>query len=364
MTDALAEYRSFLDRVLPADYPENEHAYRDDEDLRLRFQAASFDEGWLVPQWPREHGGRDLPLTEALTIRLEGAVRRIPRLVDIQGTGVVAPALRAFGTPEQQAKYLRPSLRGESWWALGMSEPGAGSDLAGLRTSAARRGDVFIVNGQKIWTTQADVARWCTLYVRTTPGPHKHHGITCLLVDLDAPGIDIRPIRVASASLDTFCEVFFDDVEVPVENVLGEIDDGWRVAMSALGFERDMIWINNWLEMQRALQPMVHSGRIAARDHEALGRLLADTEAIRLAGIRSVAERVAGIDSTIPGIMKLFGSESVQRAAALALEAAEAEQAERFDDYMESLAATIYGGTSDIQRNIIAERILGLPKGA
>ena len=362
MTDQLQEYRAFLDRVLPDDYDRAHRAYRADEDLRTRFQAESFDEGWLVPEWPRDLGGRDLPLTEALTVRIEGARRQIPRQMCVQATGVVAPSLRAFGTPEQQRRHLRPALRGEVWWALGMSEPGAGSDLASLRTTAVRRGDVFVVNGQKVWTTQGDSARWCTLYVRTDPAAPKHRGITCLLVDMDSPGIDARPIRMASESLESFCEVFFDDVEVPVENVLGEVDGGWRVAMSALEHERDMIWVNNWLEMQRALGA-VGAGEVAPHERERFGRLIADTEAIRLIGSRSVGEREAGRDTALPGILKLFGSEAVQRAAAFALDVAE-ERTEPFEEYFESMAATIYGGTSDIQRNIIAERILGLPKGA
>lgn len=364
MTDPLQEYRAFLDRVLPDDYDADPGAYRFDEGLRTRFQAYCFDAGWLVPQWPAELGGRELPLTDALSVSIEGARRQVPRQMNIQATGVVAPSIRAFGTPAQKERYLTPTLRGDAWWALGMSEPGAGSDLAGLRTTAVRRGDVFVVNGQKVWTTQADSARWCTLYVRTNPDVPRHRGITCLLVDMDASGIDARPIPVASPAIESFCEVFFDDVEVPVENVLGEVDGGWRVAMSALEHERDMIWINNWLETRRALAP-IDVARLPPHRLERLGRLHGDAEAIRLSGIRSVGERVAGVESTIPGIMKLFGSESVQRATAFALDVAdEGGRADAFDEFFESQAATIYGGTSDVQRNIIAERILGLPKGA
>lgn len=367
MTAPLDAFHAFLSDALPPDYVERYDRYRDDEDLRTAFQARMFDEGWLMPEWPRDLGGRSLSVTDALTIRIEGARRRIPRQMNIQAVGVVAPALRAFGTPQQQEHYLRPTLRGEAWWALGMSEPGAGSDLASLRTTAVQRGDVFVVNGQKVWTTQADEARWCTLYVRTDPSAPKHRGITCLLVDMDTPGITVRRIRTAGPSIESFCEVFFDDVEVPADARLGELNDGWRVAVSALEHERDMIWINNWLEMQRALAPVLDGPPVPAHSHERLGRLIADMEAIRLTGIRSVGGRMAGQGSAIAGILKLFGSESVQAAAALALElgAADGEAPlDRFDEYLESLAATIYGGTSEVQRNIIAERVLGLPKGA
>ncbi|NYE18790.1 acyl-CoA dehydrogenase family protein [Microbacterium immunditiarum] len=364
---SLDDYRMFLADALPSDYDERYADYRDDVELRAHFQAACFDEGWLVPEWPRERGGRDLALTEALSVRIEGAVRRVPRQMNIQATGVVAPALVQFGTAAQQEKYLRPTLRGEAWWALGMSEPGAGSDLASLRTTAIRRDDVFVVNGQKVWTTQADESRWCTLYVRTDPDAPKHRGITCLILDMDAPGVTARPIRTAGSSIETFCEVFLDDVEIPAENVLGEVNGGWRVAMSALDHERDMIWINNWLEMQRALDPVLRGPAPGAHSHVRLGRLLAETEAIRLTGIRTVGARVAGSETPLAGILKLYGSESVQEAARFALEVGgvggHAPRAQ-FDEYLESMAATIYGGTSEIQRNIIAERILGLPKGA
>lgn len=365
MSNALIEYRAFLDESLPSDYDARYEDYRNDVDLRTRFQAASFDEGWLVPEWPRELGGRQLGLTDALSVKIEGARRRTPRQMNVQAVGVVAPALRAFGTPEQQARHLRPTLRGEEWWALGMSEPEAGSDLAGLRTTAVRKGDVFVVNGQKVWTTQADEARWCTLYVRTDPDAPKHRGISCLILDLSSRGVTCRPIRTAGPSIETFCEVFLDDVEVPVAHLLGQLNDGWRVAMASLEHERDMIWINNWLETQRALAPALGAIASAPELHERFGRLQADSEAIRLMGARSVAARAAKHDSSIPGILKLFGSESVQRAAALALEARSADgQAplREFDEYLESLAATLYGGTSEVQRNIIAERILGLPK--
>jgi len=362
----LNEYRAFLDRVLPADYDERYHEYRHDEELRTAFQAACFDHGWLVPEWPPELGGHSLPLPEALAVRIEGARRRVPRYMNIQSVGVVAPALRVFGTPEQQEKYLRPTLRGEAWWALGMSEPDAGSDLASLRTTAVLADRGFVVNGQKVWTTQADRSRWCTLYVRTDPEAPKHRGISCLIVDMDSPGITIRPIRTAGPTIDDFCEVFFDDVVVPSESLLGELNGGWKVAMASLEHERDMIWINNWMEMRRALEPVLRMGEVPQHRAVDLGRLLGDMEAIRLTGLRSVANRTLSRPDPLPGIMKLFGSEAVKVAAALALDLAgngDPSDVRLFDESLESMAATIYGGTSEIQRNIIAERILGLPKG-
>ncbi|KRA24666.1 acyl-CoA dehydrogenase [Microbacterium sp. Root61] len=366
MAEILDEYRTFLDEALPVGYDGSAREFREDEPLRRAFQAASFDNGWLVPEWPRDLGGRDLPLPHALAIRIEGARRQIPRQMNIQATGVVAPAIRQFGTVEQQARYLRPTLRGEAWWALGMSEPESGSDLASLRTTAVRTGENFVVNGQKIWTTQADGSRWCTLYVRTDATLPKHKGITCLLLDMETPGITVRPIPTAGPSVEAFCEVFLDNVVVPASDVLGEVNGGWRIAMASLEHERDMIWINNWLEMQRALDPVL-TRSVEPHQLDRLGRLLGDMEGVRLTGLRSVAHRAAGTDSPIGTLLKLFGSEAVQRATSFALETAGSDGAARasaFDDYLESLAATIYGGTSEVQRNIIAERVLGLPKGS
>lgn len=367
MTDPLDLYRSFLAAALPADYAENVRLYRDDVSLRTRFQAESFDQGWLMPQWSRELGGRSLSLTDALAVQIEGARRQVPRHMNIQGAGVVAPSLLRFATPAQQERYLRPTLRGDEWWALGMSEPGAGSDLASLRTTAVERDGVFVVNGQKVWTTQADGARWCALYARTDPAAPKHRGLSCFLLDMDSPGVTVRAIRTAGPSIESFCEVFLDDVEIPADHLLGELNQGWTIAVSALEHERDMIWIHNWLEMQRALTPVLSDPALPPHALEKLGRLIADTEAIRLTGMRSVGARAAGRETPVAGILKLFGSEAVQAAAALALELGGAEgnaPLDRFDEYLESMAATIYGGTSEIQRNIIAERILGLPKGA
>src|SRR5436305_1167442 len=176
-----------------------------------------------APRWPRRR--RPTPLSRPPAA---------PKLPNIQGVGVVAPGLREFGTPEQVERLLVPVLRGDEWWALGMSEPGAGSDFGGLRTRAVRTGDHYVVNGQKIWTTHANESRWATLYVRTDPEAPKHRGISRLILDLTAPGVTVRPIRMATISEETFCEVFLDGVEVPVAALLGAENAGWQVAMASL----------------------------------------------------------------------------------------------------------------------------------
>ncbi|WP_205873973.1 acyl-CoA dehydrogenase family protein [Mycobacterium camsae] len=364
MTSVTDEFGSWLGDFLPPDYYDRYREYRWDIPLRRAYQRAAFEAGWLQPTWPREHGGRSLGLREAMEIRIEAAVRSAPKLPNVQGPGVAAPGIRQFGTPEQIDRLLVPLLRGDEWWALGMSEPEAGSDFAGLRTRAEREGEMFRVNGHKIWTTHAHESRWCTLYARTDPGAPKHRGISCLILDLRSPGVRIEPIRMASISDETFCEVFLDDVEVPVENLLGPLHGGWNVAMSSLHHERQMIWIMNWVEIQRGLTSI--RGTATGDVYGELGALLADAEALRATGYRALQNELAGRPSPEADTMKLLGSVTLQRVWELS--AAAAGPASTCDpdllfERQDALAATIYGGTSEVQRNIIAERLLGLPKG-
>ncbi len=372
-SEIVAEFATWLADFLPNDYYERYREYRWDLPLRRDYQRAAFEAGWIQPTWPREHGGRSVGLRDAMEIRIEGALRSAPKLPNIQGPGVAAPGIRQFGTPAQIDRLLVPLLRGDEWWALGMSEPEAGSDFAGLRTRAERdgpNGQVFRVNGHKIWTTQAHLSRWCTLYVRTDPEAPKHRGISCLLLDLQAPGVRIEPIRMSSISDETFCEVFLDDVEVPAESLLGPLNGGWNVAMSSLHHERQMIWIMNWVEVKRGLDA-VRSGCGTGHDqrhdiYAELGSLLADAEALRTTGYRAMGNELAGRPSPEADVMKLLGSVTLQRVwelSAAAAGAASASDPDLLFERQDALAATIYGGTSEVQRNIIAERLLGLPKG-
>jgi alkylation response protein AidB-like acyl-CoA dehydrogenase len=361
------EYASWLSAFLPSDYYGHRYAdYRWDLGLRRAHQEASYEAGWLQPTWTAEHGGRELGPSEAMAIRLEGAVRSAPKLPNIAGPNVAAPGIREHGTPEQVERLLVPALRGLDWWALGMSEPEAGSDFASLRTRADRRGDTYVVNGQKTWTTQAHLSRWAMLYVRTDPDVPKHKGLSCLLLDLQAPGVTIRPIKMATISDETFCEVFLEDVQVPVSDLLGQEGEGWKIAMSALEHERDMIWIMNWVEAERGLQQVRRYGERLSDDLlTELGRRLADAEALRATGYRGLTSAMAGRPSPEALILKLLGSESLQDtwelAAAAAGSSAGSDSELTFERH-DALAATLYGGTSEVQRNIIGERVLGLPK--
>ncbi|CAM4255640.1 Acyl-CoA dehydrogenase [Mycobacterium basiliense] len=360
----VAEFVEWLTDFLPDDYYERYQDYRWDIPLRCDYQRAAFDAGWIQPTWTHEHGGRSLGLRSAMGIRIEAALRSAPKLPNIAGPNVAAPGIRQFGTPEQIDRLLVPLLRGDEWWALGMSEPEAGSDFASLRTRAERDGEIFRVNGHKIWTTQAHESRWCTLYARTDPDAPKHRGISCLILDLRSPGVRIEPIRMATTSDETFCEVFLEDVEVPADNLLGPHHGGWNVALSSLHHERQMIWIMNWVEIKRGLASM--QGTSDEHIYTELGSLLADAEALRATGYRSLANELAGRASPEANILKLLGSVTLQRVWDLSASAAgptsAADPALLFER-QDALAATIYGGTSEVQRNIIAERLLGLPKG-
>jgi len=368
MTAIVEEFGAWLTDFLPPDYYERYREYRWDLKLRRAYQRAAFEAGWIQPTWPREHGGRSLGLRDAMEVRLEGAVRSAPKLPNIAGPNVAAPGIRQFGTPAQIDRLLVPVLRGDEWWALGMSEPEAGSDFAGLRTRAEREGDSFRVNGHKIWTTQAHLSQWCTLYARTDPAAPKHRGISCLILDLHSPGVRIEPIRMASISDETFCEVFLEDVEVPAQNLLGPLHGGWNVALSSLQHERQMIWIMNWVEIERGLDSVrdLGVGEHGADICTELGSLLADAEALRATGYRALGNELAGRPSPEADVMKLLGSVTLQRVWDLSAAAAgpgSASDPDLLFERQDALASTIYGGTSEVQRNIIAERLLGLPKG-
>jgi alkylation response protein AidB-like acyl-CoA dehydrogenase len=373
-SNVVTEFSAWLTDFLPDDYYQRYREYRWDLELRRGYQRAAFEAGWLQPTWPREHGGRSLGLRDAMEIRLEGAMRSAPKMPNIAGPNVAAPAIRQFGTAEQIDRLLVPLLRGDEWWALGMSEPEAGSDFAGLRTRAQRDGDMFRIKGRKIWTTQAHLSRWCTLYARTDPDAPKHRGISCLILDLESPGVTIEPIRMASISDETFCEVILDDVEVPVANLLGPCNGGWQVALASLNHERQMIWIMNYVEIQRGLDSVRASETVHGDDDAyasgdvfaELGSLLADAEALRATGYRALYNELADRPTPEADILKLLGSLTMQRVWELSAAAAgprSVEDADLLFERQDSLAATIYGGTSEIQRNIIAERLLGLPKG-
>jgi alkylation response protein AidB-like acyl-CoA dehydrogenase len=355
-------------------------------DWARQWQRTLFDAGWLVPGWPHELGGRDANPVQQMIYFEEMSKREIPRSLNPQALGIIAPSIRDYGTDEQRGRFLVPTLRAEIAWCLGMSEPGAGSDLASLSTKAVLDGDDFVVNGQKVWTSGAHHADWCLCFVRTDPDVPKHKGISALLVDMTSPGIETRPFpELSEMDFCDFNEVFLTDVRVPRANLVGPLHGGWPITQGSLAHERAMLWIDYAYSLQRAVQAMIGlaerpvpgGGRLGDDDRfrDSVASFYVDSQALMTMGYRGFSKFMAGKSSPEHSLLKLYGSESVQRCL---LAASEMLGPELVDldilgpqmwregswaiQYLRSFGATIPGGTSEIQRNIIAERVLGLPR--
>jgi alkylation response protein AidB-like acyl-CoA dehydrogenase len=355
---------------------------RSSADLRpwaVRWQRTLFDSGYLVPGWPPELGGRNATPAQQMIYFDEFTKRGIRRSMNPQGLSIITPSILDYGTPEQKERFALPTLRAEIAWCLGMSEPNAGSDLASLATKAIIDGDRFIVNGQKVWTSGAQHANWCMCFVRTDPNVPKHKGISVLIIDMASPGIEYRPIaELTEPTYADFNEVFFTDVEVPRENLLGDLNDGWRLSMGSLAHERAMLWINYAYELGDVLEHIVAFGKetgFDARQRDAVASAYIDHQALQALGYSGFAKFAKGQAAPEHSILKLFGSESLQRALLLGFEESGLDGVDVdnlgprvwrdgafITQYLRSFAATIPGGTSEIQRNIIAERLLGLPR--
>jgi alkylation response protein AidB-like acyl-CoA dehydrogenase len=350
------------------------------------WQRALFDAGWLVPGWPPELGGRNATPTQQMIYFEEMSSRDILRSANPQGLGIIAPSIHDYGTPEQQERFLVPTLRAEISWCLGMSEPGAGSDLASLKTRAELVDDEFVVNGQKVWTSGAHHADWCLCFVRTDRDAPKHQGISALIVDTSSPGIERRPFpELSEPNLCDFNEVFFSDVRVPKENLVGPLNGGWPITQGSLAHERAMLWINYAYDVQRMVRALVALGKTEGSDGRPLGEnahfrdavagFYVDAQALMTMGYRGFSKFLKGKAAPEHSLLKLYGSEALQAsllfgAEALGLDALDLDQygpsmwreGAWAIQYLRSFSATIPGGTSEIQRNIIAERVLGLPR--
>ncbi|MEW6301776.1 MAG: acyl-CoA dehydrogenase family protein, partial [Thermodesulfobacteriota bacterium] len=235
------ELRAWLEANLPAEYDPEKFAWDTDTDERFRFQLEWQKRlhagGWVGVHWPKEYGGRGATLVEQLIFHEEVERVQAPPPANVLGLLMAGPVIMHWGTEEQKRRYLPKILSGEEIWCEGLSEPGAGSDLASLQTRAEEDGDAFVVNGQKVWTSWAHRARFCQLFVRTDPEAPKHKGMACLLVDMKTPGITVRPLVQMTGDAE-FNEVFFEDVRVPKANLVGGKDQGWQVLVTTLMFER------------------------------------------------------------------------------------------------------------------------------
>ena len=326
------------------------------------------DGGWAAPAWPVEHGGRDAGVDEQLAYLEEMSRVRAPGPVNVIGVSNIAPAIVRFGTPEQQARFLQPMLRGDEIWSQGMSEPDAGSDLASLRTAAVEDGDNFVVNGQKTWNSLGHYADWCQLYVRTDPAAKKHAGITCFLVDMRTPGIEARPITTITGD-HTFAELFFTDARVPRSAMLGPLHGGWGVAMTTLSYERAGV-ARLHLSLARRLSdlladPRTHAGRKDPVLRERLARIYSSIRCMRYLTERSLSDPSAAAGAG-GSLAKLSWAHCDQELADIAVDLIGLNALGADDYWADNLLAvrqaSIAGGTTEINKNILGEHVLGLPR--
>ncbi|MEU7021158.1 acyl-CoA dehydrogenase family protein [Streptomyces sp. NPDC046203] len=336
---------------------------------RLAWERHMADHGWTCVGWPEEYGGRGADLARQIAFHEEYALADAPARVNHIGEQLLGPTLLDHGTEAQKARFL-PRIRAvEELWCQGYSEPGAGSDLAAVRTRAVRDGDEWIVDGQKTWTSLAHHAQWCFVLARTTPrapGARPHAGLSYLLVPLDQPGVTIRPLTQLTGTSE-FNEVFFDGARTPAGHVVGAPGDGWKIAMATLGHERGVSTLGQQVGFRRELDALT---ALARANGTAADPLVHDRLVRAWAGLRTL--RAHALCGTDPSLTKLAWSHwhrdlgelamDIRGAAATLATAAPYELDDWQRLFLFSRADTIYAGSSEIQRNLLAERVLGLPK--
>ena len=383
-----AELRAWLDANVPDDLrPENAARLPEDERVRrLRaWQRRLAEARWVGITWPPEYGGRGAGIPEQIVNVEEMARARAPEIVGNLGIGIAGPPILAYGSEEQKRRFAPRILAADDLWCFGFSEPGAGSDLASLRTQAVLDGDHFVVSGQKVWTTLGQHADWCMLLARTDPTTRRAQGVSCLLVDMRSPGITVRPLRQITGEAE-FNEMFFDGVKVPRANLLGELHQGWQIAVAALQNERGILYVvsmqimlkqarDNLLEFARS--------RAAGRDpvlRQELASVYLGTEIFRLTCQRTLDKLLRmGMPGPEASIIKLHWTELTQAMPRIGMRILGPEgllyetpapgTRGRADQWLQkghlgAPAASIASGTSEIMRGIIAMQVLGLPRGS
>jgi alkylation response protein AidB-like acyl-CoA dehydrogenase len=377
------EVRTFLAEhgSSPADLP---HALDDRIAALAGWQLQCHAAGYVGRAWPREFGGGGRPPVEQIIVDQELAAAGAPEFVNVVGLDVLGPSLLRFGNDEQRRRYIPSILSAEEIWCQGFSEPDAGSDLASLRTRAVQRDDHFVISGQKTWVSWGQFARWCGVLARTAdPAPDRprHKDISMLIVDMHSPGVEVRPMTQITGHAE-FCELFLDDVVVPKQNLLSDCGDGWKIAMYTLGHERGtaalprQVKLRTWLDrLVRTLGERELDGEALLADPQtqvALAQSLIGIEVLRHHAYRTVGEFLSGgAVGPESSSVKLLMAEAEQRLAATAIDLlgpslqhadpATAEEDQFWQEtYLYSRAASVYGGTRQIQRNIIADRVLGL----
>jgi alkylation response protein AidB-like acyl-CoA dehydrogenase len=346
------------------------------------WQRKLYDAGYVAMGWPQEYGGRGADVVEQTIVNEELILARAPSLIGLLGVQMVGPTLIQHGTEEQKQRHLPKIVSAEEIWCQGYSEPGAGSDLASLKTRAELVGDEFIVNGQKVWTSNAQFADWMFCLVRTDPNAPKHKGISYILIDMQTPGITVRPL-IQMTGDPGFNEVFFEDVRVPRKNLVGELNHGWLVANATLAHERNMLGATTRTQQMfnsllRLAQTRERYGEPASEDsviRQKLADLMIRVEAMKYHSFRQLTDSIKGRSPGIAAsINKLVSTELNHELCAMALEVLGsygplARDSKYVEDrglwpyeFMFTLGLVIGGGTSQIQKNIISERGLGMPR--
>ncbi len=393
-----AEVRSWLEANLPADWSDKESSMTPEEREQFNAQWTKklSEGGWICASWPTEYGGRGLSIMESVVLSEEFARANAPMRADFFGDTLVGPTILQWGTEEQKRFFLPKILSGEIAWCQGFSEPDAGSDLASLKTRAELDGDEWVINGQKVWTTQAQYADYIFLLARTDPEAEKHSGISYLLVPMRQEGIEVRPIAQIDGSAE-FNEVFFNNARCPKENVVGGVNNGWKVAMTTLGFERGTSATTGYRRFQRELEAIIETARANGKADDPLIRqrlalAWSKVKIMQINGLRTLTSAINNDHSAtaLGATNKMFWSEYHRDTMELYIDILGMEgqiltgDEKQESDFVPGVGArkrrpgypvsamqssfffsrseTIWGGTAQIQRNIVAERVLGLPK--
>jgi alkylation response protein AidB-like acyl-CoA dehydrogenase len=378
-----ATLREWLRDALPDDWTSRSPIVgRWDEAESRRWSKQLYDAGYVGLTWPKEYGGGGAPHTHQGIYLEETARVAAPSHIGGIGLGMAGPTIIAWGTDEQKKRFLAPLLSGEEVWCQGFSEPGSGSDMGAAKTSAVLDGDEWVINGQKVWSSWAHIADWCILVVRTDPDAEKHRGLSYLLVDMHTPGVEVRPLKQITGDPE-FNEIFFTDARVPRDSMLGQPGEGWNVAMTTLLHERGTLGFGLTAGLEQAVNRLIQlakapgpDGRIPATDpivRDQVAALWIDLQALRFTNYRSLtALQKTGVPGPEGSVAKLHWSETNQRLTSLAqslngLAAQLDAEGGVWDGYwayhqLRSRGNTIEAGTSEILRNIIAERVVGLPR--
>jgi alkylation response protein AidB-like acyl-CoA dehydrogenase len=375
------EVRSWLKEHLVGEYaalgsgggPADETGW----DVRLEWEKQLGEAGWIGLGWPTEYGGRGASITQQLIFNEEYAKANAPARVSFFGEGLLGPTLIAFGTEEQKQRFLPGILKCKELWCQGFSEPDAGSDLANVKTRALLDGDEWVVNGQKVWTTLAHHSDWIFAVCRTDPEAPKHKGLSFILLPMDQPGIDVKPLKQLTGSAE-FNEVFFTDARTSADLVVGNINEGWKVAMGTLGFERGTAFLAQQLHFQHECEEVIDYAKKQGLSGDPIVRQkLADAwigvQIMKYNGFRSITKMLAtGSPPPEASISKLYWSHWHRHLGELEMElmgpwsevlAGPNYELEEFQaSFLLSRAETIYTGSTEIQKNIIGERVLGLPR--